>query len=84
MIDLWRMKRPNNNLIPLIESSYSAGIAIGGYDSNRGAAIDNVIVGNTLANNDTDNSGNGELIIQVDASNNKIIGTGNDTRSRFR
>ena len=84
MIDLGRMKRPNNNLIPLIGSSFLAGIAIGGYDPNRGAAIDNVIAGNTLANNDTDNSGNGELIIQVDESNNKIIGTGNDTRSRFR
>lgn len=59
------MKKPNNNLIPLIESFYSAGIAIGGYNSNRGAATDNVITGNTLVNNDTDNDGNGELMIQV-------------------
>ncbi|MEZ4487126.1 MAG: right-handed parallel beta-helix repeat-containing protein [Cyanobacteriota/Melainabacteria group bacterium] len=58
----------------LIKSSHVAGISIGGYNLNRGAATDNVITGNTLVNNDTMQDGSGELMIQANVRNNEITG----------
>lgn len=55
-----------------IYANTEAGIAIGGYDSGRGRAEDCLIINNTLFNNDTSQSGNGELMIQYDTRNNII------------
>ena len=56
----------------LIYHNHIAGIAIGGYDTDRGYAESCVIVHNTLYHNDTTASGNGELMIQYDTRNNVI------------
>jgi len=52
--------------------SHSIGIAMGGYDTNRGSTEDSAIVHNTLYDNDTDQSGGGELLVQHDTRNNLI------------
>ena len=52
--------------------SHSIGIAIGGYDTNRGSTEDCAIVHNTLFGNDTDGSGGGEMLLQYDIRNNVI------------
>ncbi len=49
-----------------------AGIAMGGYDKQRGSTEDCVIVHNTLYNNDTLQDGNGEIGISFDTRNNVI------------
>ena len=49
-----------------------AGIALGGYDSERGRTEDCHIVNNTLYRNDTQQEGNGELLIQYYAVNNTV------------
>ncbi len=58
-----------NNLIYL---NNIAGIAIGGYDTQRGSTDDCKILNNTLYHNDTQQDGNGELWIQYDVNNNVI------------
>ena len=55
-----------------VSRSHSIGIAMGGYDSNRGSTEDCAIVHNTLFENDTDHSGGGELLIQYDTRNNVV------------
>lgn len=55
-----------------VSRSHSIGIAIGGYDQQRGSTEDCAIVHNTLFENDTDHSGGGELLIQYDTRNNVI------------
>ncbi len=48
------------------------GIAMGGYEANRGKAENNTVVGNTLFENDTLKQGNGELLLQYNVFNNTI------------
>jgi Right handed beta helix region/Pel9A-like, right handed beta helix region len=50
----------------------SMGIAIGGYDTERGSTESCVIVNNTLFHNDYRKEGNGELLVQFDTRNNVI------------
>ncbi|HXV99826.1 MAG TPA: right-handed parallel beta-helix repeat-containing protein, partial [Anaerolineae bacterium] len=56
----------------LIYNNHIAGIALGGYDTERGSTENCVIVNNTLFNNDTQEDGNGEILIQFDTQNNVI------------
>ncbi len=49
-----------------------AGIAIGGYDEQRGRTEHSSIVNNTLYDNDTRAQGNGELYLQYDTRDNLI------------
>ncbi len=55
-----------------ISNSHLTGIAMGGYDTNRGSTEDCVVVNNTLYHNDTDATGSGELLVQYDTRNNVI------------
>jgi parallel beta-helix repeat protein len=55
-----------------IFNNHIAGIAMGGYDTERGSTENCTIVNNTLFNNDTQEDGNGELLIQFDTRNNVI------------
>lgn len=48
------------------------GIAMGGYDEERGSTVDCKIVNNTVYNNDTLDDGNGQLLVQYDTQNNVI------------
>ncbi len=48
------------------------GVAMGGYDTNRGSTEDCNVVNNTLYNNDTDQTGSGEMLVQFDTRNNVI------------
>lgn len=49
-----------------------SGIAMGGYDSERGSTENCVVVNNTLYHNDSLKDGNGELLVQFDTRNNTI------------
>ncbi|MCF6271372.1 MAG: right-handed parallel beta-helix repeat-containing protein [Melioribacteraceae bacterium] len=48
------------------------GIAMGGYDTERGSTENCTIVNNTLYNNDTLEDGNGEILLQFDTRYNII------------
>ena len=48
------------------------GIAMGGYDTERGSTENCFIVNNTLYNNDTLEDGNGEILLQFDTQDNII------------
>ncbi|MFC4600690.1 DUF5123 domain-containing protein [Cohnella hongkongensis] len=48
------------------------GIAMGGYDTERGSTENCVIVGNTLYKNDTKGLNGGQLLIQYDTKNNIV------------
>ncbi len=50
----------------------SMGIAIGGYETQRGSTENCVIVNNTLFHNDYRQEGNGELLVQFDTRHNVI------------
>ena len=52
--------------------SHSIGMAMGGYDQQRGSTEDCEIVHNTLYDNDTDHSGGGELLVSYDTRDNVI------------
>jgi len=54
----------------LVYSGNSAGISIGGYAAKRGGSDHVAVVGNTLYQNDTKNTGSGEFQIQFNATNN--------------
>jgi hypothetical protein len=54
----------------LIYSCHTAAIAIGGYDAKRGKTEDTTIVNNTLYNNDTWETGTGEILMQYYLRNN--------------
>ncbi len=56
----------------LVYHNHIAGIAMGGYDPDRGYAAHCAIVNNTLYHNDTVHSGSGELMLQYDTRNNII------------
>ncbi|RYU61337.1 DUF1565 domain-containing protein [Methylolobus aquaticus] len=55
-----------------IYANTEVGITIGGYDTLRGRTERCTIVNNTLLNNDTHHSGNGELLVQYDTRYNVI------------
>jgi len=55
-----------------IYANSEAGIALGGYDAQRGSTENCVIVNNTLFGNNTSNDYGGELYIQYDTRNNMI------------
>lgn len=48
------------------------GLAMGGYDTNRGSTEDCAIVNNTLYHNNTLQDWNGEILIQYDVKNNIV------------
>lgn len=56
----------------LLYRNQIAGLAMGGYDTNRGSTEDCVIVNNTFFENDSHQSGSGELHVQFDTRN-KVI-----------
>jgi hypothetical protein len=56
----------------LVYNGNSAGISIGGYAASKGGTDHCAVVGNTLYQNDTKNTGSGELQIQYNATNNII------------
>ncbi|CAM4451247.1 hypothetical protein FHS16_004099 [Paenibacillus endophyticus] len=56
----------------IIHSNRLTGVAIGGYDKQRGSTTDSRIVNNTIYDNDTSGTGSGQLFIQYDTSNNLI------------
>jgi len=56
----------------IIYNNKIAGIAMGGYDDQRGSTRDCMVINNTLYHNDTRMDGNGELLLQFDIRNNII------------
>jgi hypothetical protein len=54
----------------LIYFCHTAGVSIGGYDLKRGKTEDTTIVNNTLYNNDTWETGTGEILMQFYLRNN--------------
>jgi hypothetical protein len=56
----------------LLYRNHNAGLAMGGYDTNRGSTEDCVIVNNTFFENDSNQGGSGELYVQFDTKNNVI------------
>ena len=56
----------------LIYHNQIAGLAMGGYDNQRGSTENCVIVNNTFFHNDSQQDGNGELYIQFDTAVNII------------
>ncbi|MBK7316516.1 S-layer homology domain-containing protein [Candidatus Villigracilis affinis] len=56
----------------LIYYNHIAGLAMGGYDTQRGSTENSTIVNNTFFGNDSNQDGNGELWIQFDTRNNII------------
>ena len=48
----------------LLYENLTVGIAIGGYDEERGGAHHCFVLGNTLYHDDTDGEGNGEMLFQ--------------------
>jgi Right handed beta helix region len=54
----------------LIYSCHTAGFSIGGYDLKRGRTEETTIVNNTLYNNDTWETGTGEILMQFYLRNN--------------
>ena len=56
----------------LLYNNRMAGIAMGGYDAERGSTENCFIINNTLYNNDTLEDGNGEILLQFDTQDNII------------
>ncbi|WP_099521873.1 right-handed parallel beta-helix repeat-containing protein [Paenibacillus sp. BIHB 4019] len=56
----------------IIYNNRLTGIAMGGYDKQRGSTTDSKIVNNTLYKNDTLGDGSGQLYVQFDTKNNVI------------
>lgn len=55
-----------------IYENRSAGIAIGGYDSERGSTINSIITDNILYKNDTKYQDGGQLLLQYNTKQNRI------------
>jgi hypothetical protein len=55
-----------------IYENRSAGIAIGGYDKERGNTINTIITDNTLYKNDTKYQDGGQLLLQYNTKQNRI------------
>ncbi|PWW02773.1 parallel beta helix pectate lyase-like protein [Paenibacillus cellulosilyticus] len=56
----------------MIYDNRLTGIAIGGYDEDRGSTVSSKIVNNTLYNNDSLGWGSGQLYVQYNTKNNVI------------
>lgn len=56
----------------LVVRNAMTGIAMGGYDEDRGSTTNSIVTGNTVAYNDTLEWGTGQLYIQFDVQNNAI------------
>lgn len=56
----------------IIYNNRLTGIAMGGYDKQRGSTTDSKIINNTLYKNDTIGDGAGQLYVQFDTKNNVI------------
>ncbi|WP_334072462.1 right-handed parallel beta-helix repeat-containing protein [Paenibacillus sp. A14] len=56
----------------VIYNNRLTGIAMGGYDDERGSTVNCKIVNNTVYKNDTLNGYNGQLLVQYDTRNNVI------------
>lgn len=56
----------------VIYNNRQTGIAMGGYDEERGSTTDSRIVNNTLYHNDSLGAGNGQLLLQYDTRSNVI------------
>lgn len=56
----------------VVHNNQLTGIAMGGYDDERGSTVNCKIVNNTVYNNDLLGEGSGQLYVQYDAKNNVI------------
>jgi len=56
----------------LLVHNHIAGLAMGGYDTNRGSTEHCLIVNNTFFENDSNQDGNGELWMQFDVRDNVV------------
>lgn len=56
----------------IVYSNRYTGIAMGGYDSERGATVNCKIINNTLYQNNSLNDGSGQILLQYDTKNNMI------------
>ncbi|MBJ8192311.1 right-handed parallel beta-helix repeat-containing protein, partial [Bacillus cereus] len=56
----------------VIYNNRLTGIAMGGYNEERGSTVNCKIVNNTLYKNDTFDDGSGQLLVQYDTRNNVI------------
>ncbi|WP_246369739.1 right-handed parallel beta-helix repeat-containing protein [Saccharibacillus deserti] len=56
----------------LIVRNAMTGIAMGGYDEDRGSTTNSIVTGNTVAYNDTLEWGTGQLYIQFNVRDNRI------------
>jgi hypothetical protein len=57
----------------LLADSTTIGLAMGGYDTERGQTIDARVVNNTLINNDTLGTGSGEILLQFRVYDSQIL-----------
>ncbi len=56
----------------MLYHNHMTGIALGGYDSERGSTRNVILVNNTLFHNDTDHTGSGEMLLQYDVQNTMV------------
>ena len=56
----------------LISYNHIAGLAMGGYDTQRGSTENSTIINNTFFENDQNQDGNGEIWLQYNVNNNTI------------
>jgi Right handed beta helix region len=57
----------------LLADSTTIGLAMGGYDTERGQTIDARVVNNTFVNNDTLGTGSGEILLQYRVYDSQIL-----------
>ncbi|TDQ43010.1 choice-of-anchor Q domain-containing protein [Aureibacillus halotolerans] len=57
----------------LVCHNHFTGIALGGYDTERGTTIDSQVSNNTLYMNDTEDLWGGQLLLQYGTKNNAIV-----------
>ena len=57
----------------VLADSTTIGLAIGGYDTERGQTIDARVVNNTFVNNDTLGTGSGEILLQYRVYDSQIL-----------
>jgi Protein of unknown function (DUF1565) len=57
----------------LLADSTTIGLAMGGYDRERGSTINARVVNNTLVNNDTLHTGSGEILLQFQVYDSLIL-----------
>jgi hypothetical protein len=57
----------------LLADSTIIGVAMGGYDTERGQTVDARLVNNTLINNDTLGTGSGEILLQYRVYDSRIL-----------